>query len=61
MRVPLVSTRPALQIVAVMVSLETVNGIPANLHGHIIGTSLRVCQILVTLASFSKAQEDLNV
>ena len=39
------------------ISLEPVGGISPNLHGYIIGTSLRAVQILVTLTPFSRSQE----
>ena len=34
------------------------NGMPPNLHGYIIGTSIKVDEILATLTSFSGSQED---
>ena len=39
------------------ISLELVAGISPNLHGYIVGTSLRADQILVTLTSIFKSQE----
>ena len=44
-----------------MISLEPMGGIPPNLQGYIIGTSLRANKIVVTLISFSRSQEDLNM
>ena len=43
------------------ISLKAIDGISPNLHGYIIGTSLRVDLILVTLTSFSRSQEGLNM
>ena len=39
------------------ISLEPVDGIPPNLSGYIIGTSLRAALVLVTLTSFSRSQD----
>ena len=44
-----------------MISLEPIDGISPNINGYIIKTSLRSYQILVTLTSFSRSQEDLNM
>ena len=43
-----------------MISLEQVDGIPPNLPGCIIGTSLRADKALVALTSFSRSKEDLG-
>ena len=43
------------QILVCMISLESMDGMSPNLHGYIIGTSLRVDTILVTLTVFSKS------
>ena len=39
----------------------TSNVIPPNLHGYVIGTSLRADKILVTFARFSRSQAVLNI
>ena len=44
-----------------MISLESVDEIPPNLPGYIIGPSLRADKILVTLTLFSRSKEDLDI
>ena len=44
-----------------MMSLEPIDGISPNINGYIIKTTLRSYQILVTLISFPRSQEDLNM
>ena len=58
-RIPLESAS-AWQNLVPTISLEPVDGIPPNLPGYIIGTSLRADQVLVTLTPFSSSQEDLD-
>ena len=49
------------QYLVPMISLELIVGISPNLHGFIIGRSLKADKILVILTSFSRSQEDFNM
>ena len=49
------------QFLVPKISLEPGDGIPPNLPGYIIGSSLRAGYVLVTLTSFSRSQEDWDI
>ena len=49
------------QITIPTISLEPFDRIPPNLPGYIIGTRLKADQVLVTLTTFSRSQQDLDI